>query len=143
MYPSGNIAFLHTCYAKIVVDFGVGWCYISSMNSGRKRKGRADRTHIIYALEINGKSYIGLTFLRDRSVKKSMHYRIKQHFYNATVRGYDWSLSEEIRRLDSVEDIGYKVLAKVRGKIDAHDVERQFIDELKPELNSDVRPQKK
>lgn len=139
----GNIAFSHSSYAKMLVDFMDWWCYIWIMNSGRKRKGRADRTHIIYSLEINGKTYIGLTFLRDRSVKKSMHYRIKQHFYNATVRGYDWSLSKEIRLVDSVEDIGYKVLAKVRGKVDAHDVERQLIDELKPELNTDIRPQKK
>jgi len=122
-----------------VLDKGGRIWYYTCMNNGRKRKGRSDRTHIIYELNIEGSTYIGITFLRDKSVRKSMHKRIGQHWYNAHTRGYSWRLSKALLGLDTVEDVGYRVLAKVRGKEAAHLMERQLIAELEPTLNTDIR----
>jgi hypothetical protein len=41
--------------------------------------------------------------------------------------------------LETVEDVGYRVLAKVRGKDAAHLMERELIAELEPTLNTDIR----
>jgi hypothetical protein len=122
-----------------VLDKGDRIWYYVCMNNGRKRKGRSDRTHIIYELNIKDSTYIGITFLREKSVRKSMHKRIGQHWYNAHTRGYSWRLSKALIGLDSVEDVGYRVLAKVRGKDAAHLMERQLIAELAPDLNTDTR----
>ena len=109
------------------------------MNTGRKRRPRADRTHVIYQLRINGQRYIGITFLRKQSLKKTMRTRIKQHWYNANVLQYGWHLSNAIRELDCIEDIEYEVLAKVKGKVEAHNVERKYIRIRRPQLNTDIR----
>lgn len=122
-----------------MLDKGGRIWYYACMNNGRKRKGRSDRTHIIYELNIEGATYIGITFLRDKSVRKSMHKRIGQHWYNAHTRGYSWRLSKALLGLDTVEDVGYRVLAKVRGKEAAHLMERELIAELEPTLNTDIR----
>lgn len=113
------------------------------MNTGRKRKPRCDRTHVIYQLRINGERYIGITFIRRQSVKKTMRTRIKQHWYNANVLQYGWHLSDAIRELDCIEDIEYEVLAKVKGKDAAHTVERKLIRIRRPQLNTDIRVKRK
>lgn len=109
------------------------------MNAGRKRKGRSDRVHLIYKLTVGQDQYIGLTFVRRRSVDKTMHARICQHWYNAHVKQLKWRLSTAIRQLDCVEDVEYQILAKVRGKQAAHQYERKLIMELAPSLNTDIR----
>lgn len=109
------------------------------MNTGRKRKGRKDRTHLIYELTIGKATYVGLTFLRDQSVPKTMRARIKQHWYNAHNHGKPYKLPTAIRKLDSIDAISYKIVAKVRGKVEAHQAERQIITTIKPKLNSDIR----
>lgn len=113
------------------------------MNTGRKRKPRSDRTHIVYQLRVDGQRYIGITFVRKQSIKKTMRARIKQHWYNANTHQYGWVLSEAIRNLDNIEDIGYEVLAKVKGKIEAHKLERLAIQRRKPQLNTDIRVAKR
>jgi hypothetical protein len=109
------------------------------MNIGRKRKGRSDRTHLIYQLTVDGKSYIGLTYLRKQSVPKTMRARLIQHWYNAHTHKHGWGLSEAIRSVDTIEDISYTILARVRGKDAAHEVERKLITSKKPKLNTDIR----
>jgi hypothetical protein len=109
------------------------------MNTGRKRKGRKDRTHLIYQLDVNGKTYIGLTYLRKQSVRKTMRERIVQHWYNAHSHQHKWGLSAELRAADSIEDVGYVILDRVRGKTEAHNVERELIRKYRPPLNTDVR----
>lgn len=109
------------------------------MNHGRKRKGRSDRVHLVYELIVGKKSYIGITFLRDRSEAKTVRARVLQHWYNAHSRGYTWALSDALRTLDGVEDVEYRVLARVRGKEAAHAAEYELIREHKPKLNSDIR----
>lgn len=112
------------------------------MNTGRKRKGRSDRSHVIYQISIDGDKYIGVTFVRDRSADKSVRARIVQHWYNAHVKKLNWRLSSRIRMLESIEDVEYAVLEVVRGKTATHERERQLIDKIKPSLNTDVRPQR-
>lgn len=109
------------------------------MNHGRKRKGRKDRMHIVYELIVGKKSYIGLTFLRDKNPDKTVRARVLQHWYNAHNRGSAWALSDALRKLDCIEDVEYRVLARVRGKDAAHAAEADLINEHKPKLNTDVR----
>ena len=113
------------------------------MNQGRKRKGRSDRMHLIYQLDVGGKKYIGMTFLRKQSIPKTMRARIIQHWYNANKLQYKWGLSKAIRDLDSIEDIGYTILARVRGKDACHKQERALIVKKKPVLNTDTRVTKR
>ena len=109
------------------------------MNTGRKRKPRKDRPHIIYQLTVGNKSYVGVTFVRKQSVAKTMRARIIQHWYNAHNHNYQWGLSAALRKLDSIEDVEYEVLERVKGKQAAHARERELISELRPKLNTDIR----
>lgn len=112
------------------------------MNNGRKRKGRKDRAHVVYLLTVGDHEYIGITFVRERSIPKTMHARLKQHWYNAYVHQKDWALSKALRKLDCIEDIEYEILEKTRGKEAAHKIERELILEFMPSLNTDVREKK-
>ena len=47
------------------------------------RKKRTDRTHIIYELVVNGKSYVGITAKTESTVNKSVLSRFAKHSYRA------------------------------------------------------------
>jgi hypothetical protein len=77
----------------------------------QSRKKRTDRTHIIYMLQSGADFYIGVTAKTESTVNKSAQVR-----FNNLV-----------------------VVDVVRGKTEAHKLERDMIREHKPNLNTDVR----
>jgi len=103
------------------------------------RKKRADRNHIIYELNVNGLTYVGVTAKTETTALKSAKTRAAKHFYRAKTESKAWLLCEALRSLDSKEEIGVRVLAVVRGKALAHKEEVRIRRELSPALNTDTR----
>ncbi len=104
------------------------------------RKKRSDRSHVIYCLtsEDTGEKYIGITFLRPgkKRLERTLRYRFKQHYYRASnevAKTKTWKLSNALRNHSA---FFVECLEIVRGKETAHQLERQLIAELNPELNS-------
>ena len=104
----------------------------------KKRKRRSDRRHVIYRLEVEGMSYIGLTVF-ERTEKKSVARRFQKHVSRALVETEKkWGLCKAIRKYGA-EAFTLSVIKTIRGKVDAHKFERDLILKLKPVLNTDVR----
>lgn len=108
------------------------------MKQKATRKKRTDRTHIIYMIESGSDFYIGVTAKTESTVKKSVMTRCRKHFYRMRSEDKSWMLYETMRER-GVEAFTVRVVAVVRGKTDAHMVERALIRDLKPNLNTDVR----
>lgn len=103
------------------------------------RKKRADRTHIVYELDVGGLTYVGVTAKTESTALKSARTRAAKHFYRAHTEGKDWLLCIALRELADKSEIGVRVLATVRGKKAGHDLEVQLRRELGPALNTDQR----
>ena len=104
-------------------------------------KRRSDRNHIIYELQApDGRRYIGLTAIT-KSAKKSLEMRWKRHVYYAEVMQGNGLLQEAIRQ--HRDSITHRIIEKVRGKQNAHDLERRLIKETMPELNIECTNKKK
>lgn len=103
------------------------------------RKKRSDRNHIIYELVVNGLNYIGVTAKTETTVLKSVRARAAKHFYRAKKENKNWLLCEELRKLNSKDEIEIKVHEIVRGKAEAHKREVEIRRAVKPILNTDVR----
>ena len=103
------------------------------------RKKRSDRNHIIYELVVNGLNYIGVTAKTESTVLKSVRARAAKHFYRAKKENKNWLLCEELRKLNSKDEIEIKVHEIVRGKAEAHKREVEIRRAVKPILNTDVR----
>ena len=103
------------------------------------RKKRSDRNHIIYELVVNGLNYIGVTAKTESTVLKSVKARAAKHFYRAKKENKNWLLCEELRKLNSKDEIEIKVHEIVRGKAEAHRREVEIRRAVKPILNTDVR----
>lgn len=103
-----------------------------------KRKARSDRRHLIYSLSVNGKEYIGVTFVDKGRINYSLTRRWQKHVRRAMTEGKDWKLCTAIRKYgpEAFEVCYYEV---VRGKSEAHQLERELIKTRKPKLNTDVR----
>ena len=102
------------------------------------RKKRSDRRHVIYKLEVAGEFYIGLTVF-DRTPTRSVERRFQKHVSRAKVEtGKKWALCKAIRSHGS-ESFTLTPLKTIRGKAEAHTVERKLIMKLKPALNTDIR----
>lgn len=104
----------------------------------KKRKPRADRNHIVYQLTVSGKSYIGVALVLAGSPKKTLHRRFQKHVQRALAEQHGWKLCVAIRE-HGPETFTKTVLQVVRGKVRAHEVERELIRTINPELNTDVR----
>jgi hypothetical protein len=103
-------------------------------------KKRTDRNHIIYELSApDGTRYIGVTVIT-KSAKKSLEMRWKRHVYYAEVKQGNGLLQEAIRQ--HKELIVSRVIDKVRGKKNAHDLERRLIKDTRPELNIECTSKK-
>jgi hypothetical protein len=100
-----------------------------------KRKARSDRNHIIYSLAINGREYIGVTYVDKGRVNASLTRRWQKHVRRALTEGRDWKLCVAIRKYGADR---FQVEI-VRGKAAAHIRERELIRDRKPKLNTDVR----
>jgi hypothetical protein len=103
-----------------------------------KRKPRSDRKHLIYSLAINGREYIGVTFVDKGRINASLTRRWQKHVRRALTEGKDWKLCVAIRKYGP-DNFNVSVLEVVRGKTAAHLRERELIKERKPKLNTDVR----
>jgi RNase P protein component len=102
-----------------------------------KRKRRSDRNHILYLLTnvVTQETYVGLTVVSGKAVKRSLDERWKRHVQRACNETRGWKLCQAIRT-HGAESFKREILKVVRGKPVAHRVERQLIVELKPTLNT-------
>ena len=101
----------------------------------RRRKRRSDRNHVIYVATCpEGRRYVGVTFARRRAYLGSALLRWKAHVHNATVYDHDTLLGHAIREHGS-GSFALEILEVVRGKKNAHERERELIQEMRPELN--------
>ena len=103
-----------------------------------KRKSRSDRKHLIYSLSVNGKEYIGVTFVDKGRVMASLTRRWNKHVNRALNEDKGWKLCAAIRK-HGADSFTVSVLEVVRGKSAAHIRERELIRDRKPKLNTDVR----
>jgi hypothetical protein len=103
------------------------------------RKKRTDRNHIVYELNVNGLTYVGVTAKTESTPLKSAKTRAAKHFYRAKTENKDWLLCEALRTLDSKDEIVVRVLAVIRGKAAAHKEEVRIRRAMEPALNTDTR----
>ena len=105
----------------------------------KHRKKRSDRNHAIYQLSVDNQTYIGVTVVSG-SVTKGLWSRLSKHWFrrNDPARAH-WKLYQALRKLDCREQAVIQALHIVRGKTQAHKLEREIIRELQPLLNTDIR----
>jgi hypothetical protein len=96
------------------------------------RKKRNDRNYVLYQLDVDGQSYVGLTVAIGHAFLRSVKIRVQKHISRALVEDKDWSLCQAIR---SAECIQYSVIEVVRGRKNAYQREREVIATLQPDLN--------
>ena len=102
------------------------------------RRKRQDRTHIVYQIQSGTDFYIGVTAKTESTVLKSVRVRMNKHLYRSRSEDKTWRLYEALRERGPAA-FRYMILAVMRGKHEAHAVERGLIRELQPTLNTDVR----
>lgn len=103
-----------------------------------KRKRRTDRNHIVYMLSVKADAYIGVTHVADGSKAKSLKRRWQKHVRRALTEDRNWKLCKAIRK-HGPDAFTVVIIEVVRGKVNAHNVERELIRKLNPKLNTDKR----
>ena len=101
------------------------------------RKERSDRNHVIYQVTCvdTGDNYIGLTVAQGHAFLRSVKVRWQKHVSRAMKEDKQWSFCNALR--DHVDaEWRYEVLEVVRGRKPAHQVERQYIADFEPTLNT-------
>ena len=108
------------------------------------RKRRTDRNHVVYSVvcEKTGEEYIGITVALGRAYQKSVASRWQKHVYHAFVEGRSFPRQVAIRE-HGVEAFSHELLAVVRGKTAAHELEREIMAEREPSLNVEMCPGRK
>lgn len=112
--------------------------------TGRKRKVRNDRNHVIYLITclVTGKTYIGITAMSTRSVPYALKRRWQKHMHHAFTEKRPYLLHKAFRKYGP-ENFTIELIEKVRGKAAAHVREKELIVELAPELNVECTARKK
>jgi len=110
-------------------------------NKKTSRKRRIDRTHIVYKIQSGTDFYIGVTAKTESTVLKSVRVRMNKHLYRSRTEDKSWALYEALRDRGPGA-FAYGIVAVVRGKTEAHQLERALIRELRPNLNTDTRERK-
>lgn len=100
-----------------------------------KRKARSDRKHAVYMLmnSNTGEYYIGITVCGQK-LKQAIKVRWQKHVRRAVTENKDWALCRSIRE-HGADAFEMEVIGVVRGRKDAHNMERGLIAELQPALN--------
>jgi len=101
------------------------------------RKKRSDRNHVIYQVTCvdTGDNYIGLTVAKGQAFLRSVKVRWQKHVSRAMKEDKQLSFCNALREHVDAE-WRYEVLEVVRGRKPAHQVERQYIAEFEPTLNT-------
>jgi hypothetical protein len=136
--PQKSVVFLQ----QILVDQKCPFCYNTCMDSKKApRKKRTDRTHVIYKITSGQDFYIGVTAKTESTVLKSVKTRINKHIYRSRSEDKSWLLYEAMRER-GLDTFAFEIVSVIRGKIQAHQAERELIRRLRPNLNTDVRERK-
>lgn len=103
----------------------------------RKRKKRSDRNHIVYRLEnsYTGESYIGISAVA-RTPLMALRERFRRHVSKATHENKNWKLHKLLRKFPDPSDWEMQIIGKIRGRKNAHQLERSLIEQFSPELNT-------
>lgn len=98
------------------------------------RKKRSDRRHIVYSITnaVTGDFYIGIT---QGFRQKDLKVRTQKHIRRALTEDKSWALCCAIRSYGAEVFIP-QIVEVVRGKTNAHALERQLIGEYLPTLNT-------
>ena len=101
------------------------------------RKKRNDRNYVLYQItdENSGHNYIGLTVATGRAFLRSVKVRVQKHLSRAKCENKSWAFCEFIRK-NSDAQLAYEVIAVVRGRKAAYQLEREYIKENQPTLNT-------
>jgi len=101
------------------------------------RRKRNDRNYVLYQIvaEDTGDNYIGLTVATGRAFLRSVKVRVQKHMSRAKREDKNWALCEFIRQNPDAA-LTYEVLDVVRGRKRAYEIERQYIEEFQPTLNT-------
>ena len=101
------------------------------------RKKRSDRNYVLYQItdENSGDNYIGVTVATGRAFLRSVKVRVQKHMSRAKREDKNWAFCEFIRSNPDAA-LTYNVIAVVRGRKKAYEIERQYIEEYQPTLNT-------
>ena len=98
-------------------------------------KKRCDRNYVLYRLEMDGQSYVGLTVSQGRAFLRSVKVRVQKHLSRARRENKEWTLYAFLRDNEDAQ-VQYEVLEVIRGRKPAYQRERELIAELEPTLNT-------
>ena len=115
---------------------GKSFCYYTNMKTQTRRTARKDSTFIIYeAVSETGENYIGLTRKTETTVLKSLKERWRRHLSRARNEQRAWRLYEYMRAGGLEQTWEHRILAIIRGRAAAYDLERSMVKEQEPTLN--------